>query len=551
MRVIAGIEPASIFENPAAIFRAWSAADADAALASAEAALREGYWLAGYLGYALGEALVGMVPRPHDWPLLALGAFAPPHVQSLPSDDDPARCAPPLATVPDATYDRTVARLQRAIADGYVYQVNYTTPFAFAVVGDPLAAYVRVARRTAARYQVYFEDANRIVLSWSPELFLAFDGRRITAKPMKGTAPTDRPERLTDAKNRAEHVMIVDLLRNDLHRVCDRVDIEALFAQERYPRYVTCTSTIGGTLREGASLEDVVRAAFPCGSVTGAPKRAAMRYIAAGEPLGRGVYCGSLGFLSPERRGWWNVAIRTAQIDARTGSGRFDAGGAIVADSTAPDERAEIALKAAFLRDDGFAILEAFAADADDPTVDAHRARLARSAVAFGIVYDASELERMAKVSRQQRGLVRLRLNGDGTLATTIEDDELAPGDVTLALSDAYVRSDDPYLRHKTTWRPAHDRARREAERLGCFDALLRNERDEVTEGWRSNLFALLDGRLVTPPLRCGLLPGILRARLVTEGAIERPIAAGDLRRAKAIYVGNSARGLRRARLLS
>jgi para-aminobenzoate synthetase / 4-amino-4-deoxychorismate lyase len=535
-RVLAGVDPTLAFENPVEVLRS-GAAGPDAALAAAQERLDDGAWIAGYLEYD------GAV---------ALGVFEGPREIELPLDAA-ASHSPLLSTVDRDEYESVIDELQRSIYEGDVYQVNYTVPFALETSAEPFALYAHYARRTGAKYQAFVEDGTRAILSWSPELFLAFDGTRVETKPMKGTAPLDRVEELDGEKNRAEHLMIVDLLRNDLHRVCDRVRVEDLFAIERYPTFATMTSTIVGELRDGISFAEIVRATFPCGSVTGAPKRAAMRAIAHSERGGRGVYCGSIGFLSPQRRGWWNVAIRTAQIDQASGIGRFDAGGGIVADSKADEEWNEIRLKSRFLQPGNFAILETFASDADDAALRAHLTRMRATARAFGVDFDGLGLiEALGARAGGDRGyLIRVRLHADGRFEILDEELEDLDQPVRVRLARARVRSDDPFLRHKTTWRPAHDAAREDASRSDCFEALLCNERDELTEGWRTNLFVECDGALWTPPVASGLLPGILRSRLVSEGrARERAIAVEDIHTAQAFYVGNSARGLLRAVLV-
>jgi para-aminobenzoate synthetase/4-amino-4-deoxychorismate lyase len=563
-RVVVGVEPALIFERPLDVLRAHTGAEAEAALTRADEHLSAGAWIAGYLTYELGAALAGFDPdgprrawgaRPGP-PLVCLGAFEKP-IESALAPDTPAagRLSPLLASVSPERYRAAIAAIQRGIRDGNVYQVNYTVPFALHAAGDISAAYAYYARRSGARYQAYVEDEDRAILSWSPELFLAFEGSRIVAKPMKGTAAPDRSFELDDAKNRAELVMIVDLLRNDLHRVCDGVTVERPFERERFPTFVTMTSTISGTVRPGTSLLDIVRATFPCGSVTGAPKRSAMSFVARHEAHARGAYCGSIGFLSPQRRGWWNVAIRTAQIDVASGFGRYDAGGGIVADSSASGEWAEILLKSRFLRDGGngeFAVLETFAATAAPATIAAHVARMARSAQALGIEFDPETLSAaIRQTGCGTNGLVRVRLRLDGSFSVRIEPlDDRPPEPVRVCAGAETVASGDPFLRHKTSWRPVHDAAAERATRLGCFDALLQNERGEVTEGARTNVFIESGGGLWTPPLAAGLLPGILRERIVSEGrAQERTITLEHVRDADAVYVGNSARGLLRAEL--
>jgi para-aminobenzoate synthetase / 4-amino-4-deoxychorismate lyase len=419
-------------------------------------------------------------------------------------------------------------------------------PFDVAFEGDPMQLYLALAASARAPYCGYLEYGGLTLVSLSPELFLQFDGDTLTAKPMKGTAPLEHIDRLQSAKNRAEHVMIVDLLRNDLHRICSGVHVPRLFEAERYPTFATMTSTIGGTLRAGTTLRDVIAATFPCGSVTGAPKLAAMQQIASLETEPRGFYTGSLGYLSPQRRGWWNVAIRTLQFDR--GEARFDAGGGIVSESTARDEWHEIFLKSRFLEpaiDGAFAILETLRSDADDVTLASHFERLRRSAEAFGMdVNLRATWERVRDCSPQH--IVRVRLYRDRIDVTS--EPLIVPEKVHVCVSARRVRAGDPMLRHKTSWRPVYEAAWQEAVSKECFDALLLNERGEFTEGTRTTMFVKIGGVLYTPPIECGLLPGILRAGLVARGeAVERVLYPGDVHRAEAIFVGNSARGLMRA----
>lgn len=463
---------------------------------------------------------------------------------------------PPAARISYDGYRQAIEAIQTAIRDGEVYQVNYTLPFDFAFAGAPFDAYCRLAKSSQAGYCAYVEDGDRALLSFSPELFLRFDGRRLITKPMKGTAPPDAAADLNNAKNRAEHLMIVDLLRNDLHRVCDGVNVDELFAIERYPTFATMTSTISGTLRPETSLSDVFRATFPCGSVTGAPKRAAMAHIKRFEPESREIYTGTIGYLTPQRQGWWNVAIRTLQIDRALGNGRLDAGGGIVSDSRAEDEWREVLLKTAFATPafEDFACLETLRCGPQPSDLNAHLARLRASAAHFAISFDETGLRRSlaALNALPQSALVRIRLTPDGTASLAAEPLPNGSDGVTITLSEERVRAGDPMLQYKTSWRPSHDAAAECARRTGSFDALLRNERDELTEGSRTNLFLRIGGTLYTPPLSCGVLPGILRNALVRSGkAVERVLYENDLRTADEILVGNSARGLLKVQLAS
>ena len=362
---------------------------------------------------------------------------------------------------------------------------------------------------------------------------------------MKGTAALDALHELNSEKNRAEHLMIVDLLRNDLHRLSSDVRVERLFEEERYPTFATMTSTIRAYTGKPVRLLDAMRAAFPCGSVTGAPKRAAIQHIAVLEDAPRGFYTGTLGYCSPQRTGWWNVPIRTLQISGSRG--RFDAGGGIVADSQTSEEWDEVLLKSSFLKAayEPFTIWETFSEKSDR---GAHLARMQRTARSFAITLDAAELA-SGEGSSGGAHLIRLRAGNAGVQRTcdALSEPRLP---VQVCIAQPRVRSDDPFLAHKTSWRPQHEAAAQEAQEHGCFDALLRNERGEITEGTRTNVFARIGQTLYTPPLSAGVLPGILRSQLVSGGqAEERALTVTDLFRADALFVGNSARGLLPARL--
>jgi para-aminobenzoate synthetase/4-amino-4-deoxychorismate lyase len=526
--------------------RAWEA------LAYADAAIAAGRYVAGYLSYELGAACNGLPQRVHRLPLVALGVYDRATEVTAGAARGSFRIAAPIARIPRAEYDARIARVIEAIRDGDVYQVNVTVPFDCAFAGDPFALFERLAIETRAPYAAYVEGEDVAIVSASPELFMRFEPGSLVTKPMKGTSPPDDIEPLRGAKNRAEHVMIVDLLRNDLHRLSDDVTVESLCDVERYPTFSTMTSLIRARFEKTPPLTQVVRAAFPCGSVTGAPKRAAMAYIAGVESDAREIYTGSVGYLAPNGTGWWNVAIRTLQVDAARATARFDAGGGIVADSTAAEEWDEIAIKTRFLRNvsEPITLLETFriGAGAQAHVIDAHLERMFASARLLGIACDEDDVRARAKRAHERAAstmLCRLRLAPDGTLAIVKETAIVPDEPVLVCISDARVHSGDPMLAIKSTWRPSHERAWGQARARGAFDAILCNERGEITEGSRTTVFARIAGEVLTPPQSCGLLPGILRAGMLARGeARERILRPEDVERAEAIYIGNSARGL-------
>ena len=541
-RVLAGVDPTLAFENPVEVLRA-AAGDPDAALGPAQERLDGGAWIAGYLGYD-GS--------------IALGVFDGPREVALPYDGT-APHSPLLSSVDRDEYEAAIGELQRSIYEGDVYQVNYTVPFAFETQATRLLCTLATRAGPARSIRRSCEDGPRAILSWSPELFLAFDGARVETKPMKGTAPLDRIEELGSDKNRAEHLMIVDLLRNDLHRICDRVRVEELFAVERYPTFATMTSTIAGDLRDGVTLGRSFAPRFPAAA---SPARRSARRCRpsreANAAAAASIAARSASFRRSGAAGGTSPSARRRSTRP-SGIGRFDAGGGIVADSKAAEEWDEIRLKSRFpgprkiLRSS-----RRSPATRTTPRWARTWRACARRARAFGIDFDGAGLidalgVRASHYARGDGGhLIRVRLHADGRFE--ILDEELE----RLAQP---VR--DPLSRSARSQRRSVPAAQDDvAPRAGCSKGgsapqrLLRgaacNERGELTEGWRTNLFVERDGVTWTPPVASGLLPGILRSRLVSEGRVrERAIAAEELHVADAIYVGNSARGLLRASLVT
>lgn len=362
------------FEGFCSRIEARTAADVAPALAAIEAARQQGRWVALLLDYELGEWLL-----PEATLAAPAGPWTPPQddgrprltalvferkVDDTPWDAPDAASAPAAISLPtprmtEADYVRQVDAIRGLIEDGELYQVNYTQPLDLQYQGDPATLYRRIAARNPVAHGAFIQDGERTVLSFSPELFVRREGSRLTTRPMKGTAPR-HPDPIEDArlgqallaseKNRAENLMIVDLLRNDLGRLAQpgSVKVDALFSLERYPTVWTMTSTVSAEA-PGAGLQEVLHALFPCGSITGAPKVAAMRRIRQMETAPRGLYCGSVGWLAPNGDFSLNVAIRTLVLDAH-GHGVYSVGGGIVHDSDPAEEWQECHWKARILR---------------------------------------------------------------------------------------------------------------------------------------------------------------------------------------------------------
>ena len=572
--------PARLYRRPEQVVRCDHTETVGEAFERIEDGLARGLHAAGFLAYELGcilePRLAPLMPPQRHVPLLWMGLFPSP--RSMAAAEVDAFFAelgpPPPITDMQVGRDRAahmtkVQRVLDLIRGGDVYQANLTFPIRFRYAGDPLALYgaLRIGQPVAHGGIVAFEDA--VVLSVSPELFLDVVDGQATSRPMKGTTarladPAADAAAIralaADPKQRAENLMIVDLLRNDLARIAEPGSVRAprLFTVESYPTFHALTSTITARLRRERGLQERRAAVFPCGSIGGAPKIRAAEVLAGLEEGPRGAYTGSVGALAPNGDMHLNVAIRTAVINP-DGSGVYGVGGGVVADSDPGGEYDEALLKARVLEElaQDYGLIETLRWSARDGFVrlSRHLDRLERSASALGFRFNrAAEQARLAAKSRAWRMRpddlrVRLLLSRTGALEIT---DAAAPAadvrPVRLAIAAERLDAGDPFLRHKTTRRDAYERAFDEATTRGCDEALLLNRCGHVADGSRHSIFALVGGRLVTPPLGAGALPGVLRSEHVVEGGGGEGARTLDaLAGAQAIFLGNSLRGLRRA----
>lgn len=567
-----------LFADPVEVLCAWDAEAARQALVRLESVSSEGLWAAGFLSYELGylfeERLEARLGKSSATPLLWLGLYKGPRqltakaTEALLQDAAGGQSGRVLEVIPRvdlATYSQQFNRVQDLIAAGDTYQVNLTFKSGFRLEGRPVALYRELVRQQPVAYGALINTGEQWVLSRSPELFVASEGGKLSARPMKGTLKRgatevqDRAARqalAADEKNRAENLMIVDLLRNDLGRIAEvgSVKVTDLFTVETYPTLHTMTSGIMARRKPGIGTTDLLANLFPCGSITGAPKLRAMEIIADLEAEPRGVYTGSIGYFAPGGDLMLNVAIRTAVID-KNGMGEIGIGGGIVADSLVEDEYREALLKMAFFSDSvPITLIETLLWEPGQEfaLLDRHLERLAGSAAHFGLPCDRAEIKlELAKAAAgytSARMRVRLTLGIDGIVVTGTELPPKPPV-FRFALAPDRLASDSVWLRHKTTNRAFYDAPRQQAHaELGVDEVVFLNERDEVTEGSITNLFVERDGMLLTPPLSSGLLPGTLRAELLASGrAKEQVLTLADLEQAEAIWLGNSVRGLMRA----
>ena len=559
---------ALLFSAPERILRADTLAEVASVLEALDRETEAGGWVAGYLTYEAGYAFETIAPlEMQRGPLAWFGVYrepqrlTDPEVEAMFAEMGTYTLTEPTFTLDRATYRDRIAQIKRDIRAGEVYQINFTAPFRFGFEGDPEGLYGTLRRRQRVGYGALLRSAEAWVLSRSPELFFSRNGDRITARPMKGTVhrgPTGDEDAAharwltADPKNQAENLMIVDLLRNDLSVVAEAgsVRVPKLFTAERYDTLWQMTSTVEARLRPGIGTAEVLRALFPCGSVTGAPKIRAMQRIHALEDGPRGVYCGAIGYAGPGGRAVFNVPIRTVVL--RDGAGTMGSGSGVVWDSDADAEYDECLLKARFLTAPplpDFSLLETMRWEDGVALLDLHLDRLRRAAAYFDFPYDATAVRtRIESAGAQQREPAKLRLTLDRRGEVQIEATSLDDDPLPLRRAGVFpepVDASDPFLRHKTTHRPLYDRAFAWAQARGFDEALLTNERGEVTEGTRTNVFVRRGDSLVTPPLSAGGLGGVYRAHLLARGeAREEVVTVADLASADAVYLTNAVRGL-------
>ncbi|MFA6243060.1 MAG: aminodeoxychorismate synthase component I [Candidatus Hydrogenedentales bacterium] len=557
------------YRNPRDIVEAHSIGEVIPALRRVERAVVGGLHAAGFLTYEAAPAFDAAL-KCHEasgLPLLWFALFDGVDEEQFAPPGEPFPVGAWTPRVAEAEYAATVARIRSWISAGDTYQVNYTFPMEASFAGSSLDWFDALADSQQSDHCAFVNTGRFQLLSASPELFFSLNNGVLRTRPMKGTCPRGRwtaeDVAFADAlraseKERAENVMIVDLLRNDMGRISDvgSVHVERLFETERYPTVWQLTSTIAS--RTSASVPEVLEALFPSGSVTGAPKVRTMEIIRDIEPCPRGVYCGAMGWYSPDGRAEFNVAIRTVTVDTKTGMATYFVGSGVTWDSSPVAEYEECLSKAAILREprEAFALIESIRLEDGYHLLAEHMERLCDSAAYFGFPCDRAAME--ALLDAQARAWrdtyedvplkVRLLLSRDGAVRV-----EAAPAPPALPVRVGFaarpIDERDIHLFHKTTRRDAYESAR--ASRPDCDDVILWNARGEVTESTTANVVVEMNGEYLTPPVRCGLLAGTLRARLLAEGRIkEAVLSKADVSRASAIHLINSVRGWIPARLV-
>lgn len=571
------------------------AADMNHILEEMQRETRNGLYAVGCFTYELGAKLMGISHHAEKRPLAEILLFerceyltfeevtrwlakkcAADVRQKWQPEPIPAGVMHVRESVAENTLFATLAKIRDLLASGDTYQVNFTYRLAFDAYGEPWALYRRLRQRQPVPYGALLcLPDGRAVLSLSPELFLRHESGRLTACPMKGTAQATLDEKenahhalrlATDPKTVAENVMVVDLLRNDLGRIAvtGTVNVPSLFDVSRFGNVLQMTSTVEALLRKDATLSDVFNAVYPCGSITGAPKRRTMQIIQDLEGDVRGFYTGAIGWFdapsSEQSLGDFclSVPIRTIELQppGKTGlrTGAMGIGAGIVYDSVASDEVEECRLKGRFLTDlpHQFHLIETMYATAENGIrhLDIHMARLRRSAATFGFRLDeVGIIERLhATCTRLSSGPQRIKLSLAAEGECNVQTNPINPltEPVRVMLADGPMNSTGDLAAHKTSWRSHYNEAIRIAEKKGAFDMVFYNSDDRLMEGARSNIFLKMKGHWYTPPLTLGILPGVMRTVMMNNPywqVAERTLTVADLQNAEAIIVCNALRG--------
>ncbi|MER2108846.1 MAG: aminodeoxychorismate synthase component I [Solibacillus sp.] len=551
------------FEQPLTVISTVKIEDVLPCLERVLAFTKDGYFAAGYVSYEASPAFDSAYAV-HEKPTMPLLYFAiyESATESALQADGHFNVQVTSSDTTELAYAQAIETIKARIEDGITYQTNYTVRLYGEFDGDALAFFNELQHSQQAGYTAYLQCDDTQILSASPELFFHLKDNTLTTKPMKGTSRRGKSadedialahELHESEKNRAENVMIVDLLRNDLGKIAvtDSVEVTKLFDVEHYPTVHQMTSTVQATLQPELNIIDVFKALFPCGSITGAPKISTMNVIAELEASPRDVYCGAVGFITPQQEAIFNVPIRTAVIEDNKLT--YGVGGGITWDSTASGEFDEVLAKAQVLttKQPHFELLESLLLeDGSYFLLERHVERLQKSANYFNFPFDEPAIRAQLELEAQQKsGLHKVRLVLAKTGALLVESTPIQQMNdtISVALAQTAVNSDDVFLYHKTTYRTMYT-VHEIPE--GCFDVLLYNERDEITEFTFGNIVYEIGGELYTPPVSSGLLAGTYRAELLATGEItERVLMRNELAHLDALYFINSVRKMKKARL--
>ena len=525
-----------------------------------------GKFVAGFLAYEAAPAFDPALqthPPSETFPLLCLGLFDAPKIKkSLATPPASFTLDPLIASVSKKVFHDKISHIKSKIAEGATYQVNYTYRLNSTFDGDAWAFFCQLVDGQHAEHAAFLETEDFALCSASPELFFERSGKHMLARPMKGTAPRGRTlsedlalaEQLRHSeKDRAENIMIVDMIRNDLGRVArsGSVKVPTRFEIEKYPTVWQMTSTVEA--ETSAGITEIFKALFPCASITGAPKTKTMEIIRDLEECPRNIYTGTIGFFSPQGDASFNVAIRTALINRRTHTLEYGVGGGVVWDSQADLEYIETQLKARILTQPhpSFQLLETILKESDGSLflLEEHLQRLANSARYFDIPIDLPSIRQILEQTQAETACrLRLLLNRSGKFSIELHPlPKTSSQPVRLCPASRPIDSKNLFLYHKTTHRSVYETATPQLP--NADEILLWNHRKEITETSIANIVIRKQGRLLTPPVSSGLLPGTFRAHLLKNGTLQEAVLFfHDLEEADEIFLINSVRKWRKAK---
>jgi para-aminobenzoate synthetase / 4-amino-4-deoxychorismate lyase len=565
-----------LFSHPLEIISCRNLSGIEPSLDKVEKMLNKGFFAAGFISYESGFAFepVFWQEKYYDFPLLWFGIFEKPVIfdhRYMKFEESTVSCdygiGPIKADTSEKEYIDSIEKIKRHIEKGHTYQVNRTLKLNFSFKGHPQDIYSGLRKKQSVSYSALVKSGKKYILSFSPELFFRKKKNIILVKPMKGTIERGRflaeDDENSDAlyncpKNRSENLMILDLLRNDLGKICKpgTVKTRKFFEIEKYESLFQMTSTIEGMARPEVSLFGLFKSLFPSGSVTGAPKIRTMQIINEIEKSDRRIYTGSIGFITPKKDFVFNVAIRTLLLDLDSGKGEMGIGSGIVYDSDPKNEYEECLLKAKFLTETqkSFKLIETILWEPVKgyPLLRLHMQRLSESAEYFGYKYKKDNVIKALNNASEgfngkQKYRVRLLLDKNGATEISHSALDLKDMDKLITLSSKAVDSSGKWLYHKTTNRALYDSEYSKYKKMGFFDVIFKNEKGQITEGAVSNIFIEKKGIYYTPPIKCGVLNGVYRRHLLHDKKFkirEEILYPEDLLKADSIITTNAVRGI-------
>ncbi len=576
-----------LFQNPLQILILEEKTTLDDFFYQWENALDNGKWVAGYFTYEAGylldnyfnHSINSFIKKQNDHPLAWLGVFEKPEeitdkndffevIYSLYSDNREFinyHVENFHFSVDQKEYCKNVGKIRELIAQGTLYQLNYGFKVSFRFQGEPLFLFQDLLNQQESEYAGYIDTGNRKIISLSPELFFKKKGNTLTVKPMKGTIKRgDTSERdrenynilKNSEKDRAENVMIVDLLRNDLGKISrtESVHVESLFDIEEYKTVYQMTSTISSEIKSEVCFQEIFSSLFPSGSITGAPKLKTMEWINRLEQERRGIFCGSIGYVTSSRDARFNVAIRTLEID-QMGTGELGIGSGITYDSDPEKEYEECLLKAKFFTEQDYHLIETILWDSHHQEFflnELHLKRMKKSANELGFPYSERDIiERLESVSlkRAENAKIRLLLHRSGQIDVSVETIKSDNNKKRIKFSRFQTNAQDFYLQHKTSRRNLYEIELIQARKEGYYDVIFCNNDNEITEGSFNNVIIQKGTNFYTPPVKCGLLPGVYREYVINHPVlaypvIEKVLYLPDILKAEAVFLINSVRGI-------